>query len=574
MEAQAKTKRPLEEGEGQQAGSQPQQGEQQQPAANGGPPAKPGQQPRKRPRKATPEVEARMAIHTAAKAQDVGAALAVYDRCKAEHIKLGPELHTSLLYLCSGGEAWDEGLRGGDAAQQPQQQQPQQQEQEHAAAEGAAATAGPSTVPAPRPPPEVLVQRAQEIFDVMAAAGGALAPNEMCYTALARLAAAAGQPARALAVVRDMAAAGVAPKLRSFAPALAGFAEAGDAAAAFEVDAAIQEQGLDLTEAEYGRLLQAAAAPGGTWEQASSVLERMGHDLTVLQDATLARVRALFASPAAAAALAPPAGGGALARRWEVEPTTVDAGGVCASCGGKLEAKDLSADEFATFAEGIAQLAAKQERKPGAFQSFMDWLGRHGPFGAVVDGANVALYGQNFETGGFTFGQIRTAVEHLRSKHPELKPLVILHVGRTKAAPAQAPEAQTLLQARRGADGIAAPALLVVPASPQELRDQRSFYAAPAGSNDDWYWIYAAVSAGARGLLVSNDEMRDHLFQLLAPKYFAKWKQRHQLRYAFTPDGHPLFDYPPPYTTCTQRLECGAWIFPAADGSWLCAKPV
>ena len=37
--------------------------------------------------------------------------------------------------------------------------------------------------------------------------------------------------------------------------------------------------------------------------------------------------------------------------------------------------------------------------------------------------------------------------------------------------------------------------------------------------------MYAAVKAGREGLLVSNDEMRDHIFQLLAPKFFHKWKQ-------------------------------------------------
>ena len=36
--------------------------------------------------------------------------------------------------------------------------------------------------------------------------------------------------------------------------------------------------------------------------------------------------------------------------------------------------------------------------------------------------------------------------------------------------------------------------------------------------------------AGPQGLLVSNDEMRDHIFRLLAPKYFLKWKQRHLVR--------------------------------------------
>ena len=32
------------------------------------------------------------------------------------------------------------------------------------------------------------------------------------------------------------------------------------------------------------------------------------------------------------------------------------------------------------------------------------------------------------------------------------------------------------------------------------------------------YWLYAAIAAGEDGLLVSNDEMRDHTFQLLAPR--------------------------------------------------------
>lgn len=39
------------------------------------------------------------------------------------------------------------------------------------------------------------------------------------------------------------------------------------------------------------------------------------------------------------------------------------------------------------------------------------------------------------------------------------------------------------------------------------------------------------ADAGPDALMVSCDEMRDHLFQLLAPKYFKKWKQRHQVYY-------------------------------------------
>jgi proteinaceous RNase P len=140
----------------------------------------------------------------------------------------------------------------------------------------------------------------------------------------------------------------------------------------------------------------------------------------------------------------------------------------------------------------------------------------------------------------------------MRAAHPDLRPLVILHVNRTKPHPSQRAAAAAVLG---------------------RLQAAGCFYATPAGSNDDWYWMYAAVAAGPRGLLVSNDEMRDHMFQLLAPRYFARWKQRHQVRYHFAAGGDLALDYPPPYTTCAQRLEGGAWVFPGAGGAWLCAAP-
>jgi proteinaceous RNase P len=77
-------------------------------------------------------------------------------------------------------------------------------------------------------------------------------------------------------------------------------------------------------------------------------------------------------------------------------------------------------------------------------------------------------------------------------------------------------------------------------------------------------------------LLVSNDELRDHIFSLLRPKHFLKWKARHIAHYSFTPDASapPVLTYPAPYTSCVQQLPNGAWMFPRADGGpWLCAKP-
>lgn len=41
------------------------------------------------------------------------------------------------------------------------------------------------------------------------------------------------------------------------------------------------------------------------------------------------------------------------------------------------------------------------------------------------------------------------------------------------------------------------------------------------------YWLYAAIKF--RCLIVTNDEMRDHIFQLLGNDIFPKWKERHQV---------------------------------------------
>ena len=41
--------------------------------------------------------------------------------------------------------------------------------------------------------------------------------------------------------------------------------------------------------------------------------------------------------------------------------------------------------------------------------------------------------------------------------------------------------------------------------------------------NDDWFWIHAALYCPG-ALFVSNDEMRDHYLQMLAPRSFLQWK--------------------------------------------------
>ncbi|KAJ1401664.1 hypothetical protein B484DRAFT_300011, partial [Ochromonadaceae sp. CCMP2298] len=49
--------------------------------------------------------------------------------------------------------------------------------------------------------------------------------------------------------------------------------------------------------------------------------------------------------------------------------------------------------------------------------------------------------------------------------------------------------------------------------------------------NDDWFWLYAAVSLRKR--VVTNDEMRDHHFQLLHPRWFNLWRERNRVQFTF-----------------------------------------
>ena len=77
-------------------------------------------------------------------------------------------------------------------------------------------------------------------------------------------------------------------------------------------------------------------------------------------------------------------------------------------------------------------------------------------------------------------------------------------------------------------------------------------------------------------MLVTNDEMRDHLFRLLGNEFFSKWKEKHQVCFTFNKSS-PQFHMPTPYSIVIQESERGSWHIPIKGGddiemprSWLC----
>ncbi|KAF8029405.1 hypothetical protein BT93_E1955 [Corymbia citriodora subsp. variegata] len=395
-----------------------------------------------------------------------------------------------------------------------------------------------------------------------------VAPNEATVTAVARLAAARGDGDYAFRLVREMGERGIAPRLRTYDPALYCFCRMLEADKAYEVEEHMRRVGLSLEEPELSALLRVSAETGReerVYEYMHKLRDCVGHvseetaklieswfceekavdvgdenyDLSHLKDVVLRNGGGFH-------------GLGWIGKgKWEVRRGNVNANGVCSCCGEQLACVDINDMETENFASSIAALALERETKEN-FSEFQDWLEKHADYEAIVDGANVGLYQQNFADGGFSVPQLDAVVKELYGRSKGKWPLVVLHNKRLKGLMQSSPHKQLL----------------------QEWVDKGVLYTTPSGSNDDWYWLYAAVRL--RCLLLTNDEMRDHIFELLGSKFFSKWKERHQVRYTFVKGG-PVLIMPLSFSPVIQESEKGSWHVPVKDDSneeivrtWVC----
>ncbi|KAK6119850.1 hypothetical protein DH2020_046397 [Rehmannia glutinosa] len=379
-------------------------------------------------------------------------------------------------------------------------------------------------------------------------------PNEATLTAVARLAAAKGDGEYAFELAKSVKNYAVAPKLRTFVPALICFCGAGAADKAYEVEEYVKSVGLHLDEPELAALLK-VSVDAGKENKVYEYLHKLRGILRGVDESTVEIVESWFRGKKAAdvglvsfdpdrikEAIIRNGGGwhglGWLGEgQWVLCRSNIASDGRCCACGEQLVCVDIDRAETEKFAQSVASLAMERELQSN-FKEFQDWLGQHSEYETVVDGANVGLYQQNFAEGGFSIAQLDAVVKEVHSKSKKL-PLVILHKKRVRS--------------------------LLEDASKRELIDEWM---------DQEYWLYAAVKL--KCLLVTNDEMRDHIFELLGSNFFFRWKERHQVRYTFM-KGNLKLIMPPSYSLVIQESEKGSWHVPIArevsDGSlrnWLC----
>ena len=158
---------------------------------------------------------------------------------------------------------------------------------------------------------------------------------------------------------------------------------------------------------------------------------------------------------------------------------------------------------------------------------------------AIIDGANVAYYGQNFEGGKFNLFQVNAIAEMLEERGEF--PLIVLPA---KYASRNFRLTKLAAVANRNQElGLDELALIDL------WRDKGILFVSPRLCLDDYYWMAASVCnqtaatevraysvenitdgcglerAGVRPIIISNDEMRDHRLSLVAPRLFSRWRE-------------------------------------------------
>lgn len=472
---------------------------------------------RKKARHKSPAGQLMHKLCICAKDDNVEEALRLYDEALIDNVPLTAEHFDKLLYLCS---SCSDGLS---------------------------------------------LERGFEIYKQMSI--NKVTPTEATFTNLARLAVAKEDPEMAFDLVKKMKGCGLSPKLRSYVPALYGFCKKGLADKAYEVDAYMVGNGISAEEAELAALLSVSSNAKRV-EKVYEMMHRLRARVRQVSEETAKVVEDWFRSERAGEVgeenwdvgkvrEGVVKGGGGWhgqgwfgSGKWEVVRTEMDKTGFCRSCGEKLVSIDIDPRETENFASSLITLACEREVEAN-FLRFKEWLQKHGPFDAVVDGANVGLVNERC----FNFSQLNSLVNSLQNMSTSKRlPLIVLHQSRVYNGPAQNAKNKKLLEFWKKSGAL---------------------YSTPKGSNDDWYWLYAAVSC--KCLLVTNDEMRDHLFQLLGTSFFPRWKEKHQVRMSVSRKELNLH-MPPPFSIVIQESEEGSWHIPTVTGDdlttqrkWICA---
>ncbi|CUE73241.1 Hypothetical protein, putative [Bodo saltans] len=294
--------------------------------------------------------------------------------------------------------------------------------------------------------------------------------------------------------------------------------------------------------------------------------------------------------------------GGVTAATTCVDPSS----GMCACCGTQMHGLPFTAEHKEKVLEGIrvaagvtrrndAALAARRKRSFEAWTKSMITFAPLQTADILIDGANVGYYGLS----SWYHIVKEEMVKHCTAHFPDR--LARLHKGTTwsKKLPfVDVPVSMELIDeamSQAKAAGLRPLLLLherhVEPhnmfpkahAILNKWKAANEVITTPGGLNDDVCWLHAAITrctptdvgatTGQRPdlLVLTNDAMRDHHFQLLHQRSFVAWRGRHQVKFSCVRENEcTRVQMTPPstFTSCIQHnvARC-AWHLPVIEAT-------
>ena len=301
---------------------------------------------------------------------------------------------------------------------------------------------------------------------------------------------------------------------------------------------------------------------------------------------------------------------------WQVRTVRIPADGqVPGSSHLRVRGIDLAAPDVAALAAQVRHLAVSgiskrfpqgdtgnAARRAAQMQAFDHMLDKVEPFDVIIDAANVAHFAA---AGQMSLHQLHACVCDLILSGRRV--LVVLHdswlresgkagPGHKRARPEDSSSsAWSSLPASmydwapehfghawsHGWQAGAGGAVLESHASglaPAASAQNCMLWRVHRGNNDDWYWLYAALRQQRDRPehpvhVLSNDQMRDHHFAMLAPAALLQWRARHQVTYDVRAPAHTgatgwtwFWHWPPAVSHRAQADPSGsAWYFPISS---------
>eukprot|EP00953_Heterococcus_sp_UTEX-ZZ885_P002906 2095-Heterococcus_DN1.PRE.2 len=431
--------------------------------------------------------------------------------------------------------------------------------------------------------PQVAAEASYKIFTEDMPARGFKKIPESAYTALIRAACKGGEPDRALHLLNDMKQHSVKPRVRcihavhadvkcckvsqklrfvsnlhcaiacalsqrssvtqarmmTYTPLLAVCAEAGRLDDCMTLWESALSHKLCLTEREYLSLITVCTHAKDKQRFAQVVSNYMEDVLRPRSLDSWAVIRAWFEQDDTWSVK------GKRNLKCQVAPT-----GVCSCCGRVLQSIELSEDMVSRLLTQVAELVCSNEYRRKQWATYTDWIAENGQkFDVLIDGANIGYYKKSGYVDGDNFAdhvQIDWVVQHYAAQG---KRALVVQVAVIKEA-----TAWVVLHSRHLQENRLSPECCAV------LQK----------------WKEQAIRIGGRVLVVTNDEMRDHHFQMLSHRSFQRWKERHQVHFGLGEwRGNAreiLVSEPSVYSKriqCTPAGDC--WHFPLENSEqWLC----